>query len=81
MNVQEAIEAPRFRYTSGRRVEMEERFPSHVRRALQDLGHDVNVIEPWSMSVGGAQAIHVDADAGIFQGGADPRRDGGAIGW
>lgn len=81
MNVQEAIEAPRFRNTSGRRVEMEERFPSHVRRALQDLGHDVNVIEPWSMSVGGAQGIQVDTEAGVFQGGADPRRDGYAIGW
>ncbi len=81
MNVQEAIEAPRFRCTSGRHVEMEERFPSHVRRALQDLGHDVNVIEPWSMSVGGAQGIQVDTEAGVFQGGADPRRDGYAIGW
>ncbi|MCH7787415.1 MAG: gamma-glutamyltransferase, partial [Chloroflexi bacterium] len=81
MNVQEAIEAPRFRYTSGRHVEMEERFPSHVRRALQDLGHEVDVIEPWSMSVGGAQGIQVDTEAGVFQGGADPRRDGYAIGW
>ncbi|MCH7745824.1 MAG: gamma-glutamyltransferase [Chloroflexi bacterium] len=81
MNVQEAIEAPRFRCTSGRHVEMEERFPSHVRRALQDLGHEVDVIEPWSMSVGGAQGIQIDTEAGVFQGGADPRRDGYAIGW
>ena len=81
MNVQEAIEAPRFRCTSGRHVEMEERFPSHVRRALQDLGHEVSVIESWSMSVGGAQGIQVDTKAGVFQGGADPRRDGYAIGW
>jgi gamma-glutamyltranspeptidase/glutathione hydrolase len=81
MNVQEAIEAPRFRYFTGLRVEMEERFPAHVRRALQDKGHEVATIEPWSMTVGGAQAIQVDADAGVFQGGADPRRDGYAIGW
>ena len=60
---------------------MEERFPAHVRRALEDRGHDVKVIEPYSMSVGGAHGIQVDSDAGVFQGGADPRRDGYAIGW
>jgi gamma-glutamyltranspeptidase/glutathione hydrolase len=81
MNVQEAIEAPRFRYYTGRHVEMEERFPAHVRRALEDRGHEVTVLEPFSMSVGGAQGIQVDHDAGVFQGGADPRRDGYAIGW
>ena len=81
MNVQEAIEAPRFRCYTGRRVEMEERIPAHVRRALQDLGHEVAPIEPWSASVGGAHGIRVDMDAGVFQGGADPRRDGFAIGW
>jgi gamma-glutamyltranspeptidase/glutathione hydrolase len=81
MNVQEAIEAPRFRYYTGLHVEMEERFPTHVRRALEDRGHEVTVIEPWSLSVGGAQGIQVDMDAGVFQGGADPRRDGYAMGW
>jgi len=80
MNVQEAIEAPRFRYYAGRQVQMEERFPVHVRQALQELGHQVSVIEPWSMLVGGAQGIEVDGERGVFQGGADPRRDGYAIG-
>ena len=81
MNVQQAIEAPRLRCDIGRHVEMEERFPLHVRRALQDRGHEVTVTEAWAMSVGGAQGLQADADAGVFQGGADPRRDGQAIGW
>jgi gamma-glutamyltranspeptidase/glutathione hydrolase len=81
MNVQEAIEAPRFRCIQGQQIEMEERFPVHVRRALEDRGHEVGVVEPFSMSVGGCQGISVDTDAGVFQGGADPRRDGFAIGW
>ena len=81
MNVQEAIEAPRLRVYTGRHVDMEERFPAHLRRALEDLGHDVSVVEPWSMSVGGAQGIQVDSESGVFQGGADPRRDGFAIGF
>ena len=81
MNVQQAIEAPRLRVFTGRHVQMEERFPAHVRRALEDMGHEVDVVEPWSMSVGGAQGIQVDSEAGVFQGGADPRRDGFAIGF
>ena len=80
MDVQQAIEAPRFRYYTGRRVEMEERFPVHVRHALENRGHEVAVIDAWSMNVGGAQGIYADQDAGVFQGGADPRRDGDAVG-
>lgn len=81
MDPQEAIEAPRFRYFTGKRVEMEERFPIQVRRALEGKGHEVAVVEPWSMSVGGAQGIRFLRDEGVFQGGVDPRRDGLAIGW
>ena len=81
MNVQAAIEAPRFRCIEGRRVEMEERFPTQVRRALEDMGHDVGVVEAFSMSVGGCHGIQIDSREGVFQGGADPRRDGFAIGW
>ncbi len=81
MTVQEAIEAPRFRYWEGTRVEMEERFPPQVRQALERLGHNVQVLEAWSPVVGGAQGILVDVQTGAFHGGADPRRDGYAIGW
>ena len=80
MSVQQAIEAPRLRCYEGRRIEMEERFPLHVRRALELKGHEIDVIEAWSMLVGGAQAILVDSEAGVFHGGADPRRDGYAAG-
>jgi gamma-glutamyltranspeptidase/glutathione hydrolase len=80
MNVQQAIEAPRLRCFEGRRVEMEERFPLSARRALERKGHEVAVIEAWSMSVGGAQGIVFDSEQGVFQGGADPRRDGYAAG-
>ena len=81
MNVQQAIDAPRFRYFTGRHVKMEERFPLQLRRALQERGHEVEVIEAWSHIVGGAQGIMVDTSQGTFQGGADPRRDGAATGY
>ncbi len=81
MNVQEAIEAPRLRVFEERRVVMEERFPYHTRAALAAKGHDIEVVAPFSMTVGGAQGIQVDHESGTFEGGADPRRDGVAIGW
>lgn len=81
MNVQQAIEAPRFKYTLGTHVVMEERFPWHVRRALELRGHEVDVVESFSRLVGGAQGIQVDQEQGTFQGGADPRRDGVSVGF
>lgn len=81
MNVQQAIEAPRFKYTLGTHVVMEERFPWNVRRALELRGHEVEVVESFSRLVGGAQGIQVDQEQGTFQGGADPRRDGVAVGF
>ena len=81
MDVQQAIEAPRFRYFSGRQVRMEERFPLPLRRELERRGHQVELVEAWSRVVGGAQAIMADPQHGTLQGGADPRRDGYALGW
>ena len=66
---------------NGRHVQMEERFPLHVRRALEDRGHEVDVLKAWSTAVGGSQGIQFDAEQGVFQGGADPRRDGQAMGF
>ena len=81
MNVQQAIEAPRFKVLEGRRVLMEERFQAQVRANLADKGHEIELLEPFSMTVGGGQAIVIDHESGTFQGGADPRRDGAAIGF
>jgi gamma-glutamyltranspeptidase/glutathione hydrolase len=81
MNVQQAIEAPRFKCTIGRSVELEERFSPDVRDRLAGRGQQVVVLEPWDRGVGGAQGIMVDQAAGVLSGGADPRRDGYAMGW
>ena len=81
MNVQQAIDSPRFRISTGLNVDMEERFPLHVRRLLEMKGHQINVLPAWSRIVGGAQGIQFDSTEGTFQGGADPRRDGYALGY
>lgn len=81
MNLQEAIEAPRFRCFEGRRVEMESRFPVATRQALQQRGHQIDVLDPWSPSVGGGQGILRHPESGALLGAADPRRDGYAVGF
>ncbi len=80
-SIQAAIEAPRFRTTSGTGLLMEGRFPIGVRDALAAMGHVIEVTEDWSVLVGGGQGIMVDPDSGALMGGADPRRDGYALAW
>lgn len=81
MNIQAAIEAPRFRFGDpGKQIRMESRVPAEVRAALTAKGHEIDVLPEFSPVVGGAQGITVDPESGSFMGGADPRRDGYAIG-
>ena len=81
MNIQAAIEAPRFRFEHpGTRVSVEARVPAGVRAGLERRGHRIDLLPDWSAVVGGAQGITVDAESGALMGGADPRRDGYAIG-
>jgi gamma-glutamyltranspeptidase/glutathione hydrolase len=81
MNIQAAIEAPRLRTEKGYLVAAETRIPDAVLVELERRGHQFNRLGDWSAGVGGGQGIMVDPDSGSFMGGADPRRDGYAIGW
>jgi gamma-glutamyltranspeptidase/glutathione hydrolase len=80
-SIQAAIEAPRFRTYEGTTIEIEARVPKSVRDELETRGHHVRLIDDWSFLVGGGQGIMIDPDSGAFMGGADPRRDGYALGW
>jgi gamma-glutamyltranspeptidase/glutathione hydrolase len=79
MHIQAAIEAPRVRAFEATRVEVEGRLAPEVVSELQMRGHDVRVLAPWTWLFGGAHGIRVDAERGVMQGGADPRRDGQAV--
>ena len=59
---------------------MEEGFPPNVRRALAGWGHKLSLTNGYPMGLGGAQGIVADPQPGVFHGGADPRRDGIALG-
>jgi gamma-glutamyltranspeptidase len=79
-NVQEAVEAPRWRSNSDGTLQMEVRFPPETIAELQARGHRVKLLPEWHGIMGSAQAILIDADHGILMGGADPRRQAYAIG-
>ena len=81
MDVQEAIDAPRWYHDRGRRLRMEARWPEPVRRALTAKGHQIELLADFAPITGGAQAIAIDRETGVFAGGADPRREGYAAGY
>jgi len=80
MDVQQAIEEPRWYHEAGRTLKMERRYPEAVRRAVAAKGHEVEVLGDWAEITGGAQAIAIETN-GSFAGGADPRREGQAAGY
>ncbi len=80
-SIQSAIEAPRFRTATGTELPMEGRIPAEVRAELEKLGHQIQVLDDWTMFVGGGQGVMVDQESGALMGGADPRRDGYAMAW
>lgn len=80
LDVQEAVEAPRWYHDAGRALRIESRFPEQVRKALAAKGHDLQPLGDWAEITGGAQAVAIDSN-GVFSGGADPRREGYAAGY
>jgi gamma-glutamyltranspeptidase/glutathione hydrolase len=81
MDIQEAIEAPRVRVYTDRTVDAEARIPADVRAELERRGHVIRVLPDYSWVVGGGQGVTRDPATGALAGGADPRRDGYAMGW
>lgn len=81
MNPQQAVTEPR--WLLGRTwgqvsetLKLESRFPSSVVQELKRRGHDVEVLKAFDETMGHAGAIVRHPD-GTFEGGFDPRSDGG----
>jgi len=81
MNIQAALEAPRFTKISfgGCDVQMENRFSQKTRDELKALGHEIQLRGMYSSNVGGGQAVLRDFSSGVNYGASDPRKDGEAI--
>lgn len=85
-DVQQAIEAPRWLMgrtwgTRTRTLTLEGRIPDEVVRELKRRGQPIQMVPDWNDNLGHAQAIRVDRDQGFYEGGADPRGDGAALGY
>ena len=85
MNLDEAIEAPRFFASSGNGkahpLVVETRIPEAVRKDLEKLGHALTLKEDYDKYFGGAQGLMFLRDKGLILGGADSRRDGVGAGY
>ena len=82
MNLQEAIDAARYRFMSGRGVLMEDGLGTSVIERLISMGH-VRAKPPGVLrsSMGGGQAIMIDPVSKTLMGASDPRKDGMALGY
>src|SRR6185369_116035 len=81
MNIQQAIEAPRFTKMTfeGNDVKVESRIPANIRDGLSEKGHLIQLLPPFSGTVGGGQAVMRNIENGVNYGASDPRKDGAAI--
>ncbi|MEO8636677.1 MAG: gamma-glutamyltransferase family protein, partial [Gemmatimonadales bacterium] len=77
MDLQQAIDAARFRHLDGARVALESPIPDSVRAVLQAMGHELT--DERQSSFGGSQAI-MRLPQG-YAAGSDPRKDGYAGGY
>lgn len=92
MDLQEAVEAPRFAtynfpgsfaphaYNPGL-FRAESRIGEAVLRRLAELGNQVEPWEDYSWRGGGVCAVRKNPELGILEGAADPRRECYAMGW
>ena len=84
LNLQQAIDAPRVRYISGRGVMMDDELTAPVIDDLIKRGHERVLPGPGLTHralMGGGQAIMIDAASGSLLGASDFRKDGMALGY
>ena len=79
MNPQEALDAPRWQWTSGMNVEVERAFPYAATEEMIRRGHKVTVPAE-SLLFGRGQIIWRDED-GVLCGGTESRTDGTVAAW
>ncbi len=80
MNVQAALEAPRFTKPTadGCEVTIESRVPLGTLQGLSERGHNIRIAREYTEQMGRGQAILHDAKTGVNYGASDPRADGAA---
>ncbi len=84
MDIQQAVEAPRFitrNFPDTGRVDLEQSIGRPTGDALEAIGHKVNWLPDLSLKTASVCAVSADLRSGKLYGAADPRRTGRAMGW
>lgn len=81
MPLQLAIDAPRITQFEKGDLMVEGRIPYTTYKKLEELGHKMEIKNEYDNYFGGVQAVQFDYKNNILKGGADPRRDGQALGY
>ena len=79
MNPQEALDAPRWQWTGGKKIQEERSFPFAVTEELVRRGHEISVL-PENITFGRGQIIWRNED-GVLCGASEPRADGIVAAW
>jgi gamma-glutamyltranspeptidase/glutathione hydrolase len=79
LNPQAALDAPRWRWISGKTVELEHRVPEHIALSLAEKGHQIQ----WALDSAnfGRGQIIIRDENGVLVGGTEPRTDGSVAAW
>nr|WP_314994555.1 gamma-glutamyltransferase [uncultured Treponema sp.] len=80
MGMQDAIDAARLWDNTSNKINVETRIPDETLKRLEAMGHKTNKTSEWDRGMGSVQGVLYKAD-GTLEGGADPRRDGKALGF
>ena len=82
-NPQAACDAPRWRYNTGMSINVEANMDANTVQGLNDLGHDLEVINDSYQDFGAGQFIWRMGDPKVqgYLAASDPRRDGQAAGF
>ncbi len=82
-NPQAACDAPRWRYNEGMSINVEANLDRHTVQGLNDLGHELEVINDSYQDFGAGQFIWRMGDPKVqgYLAASDPRRDGQAVGF
>ena len=80
MTMQEAIDAPRVYNNATSKIQYESRFSEDTMKKLAELGNELDMSDDFNRSFGSVNAVMYSED-GTLLGGADPRRDGKALGY
>ena len=79
MNPQETLDAPRWQWVGGKKIQVEKTFPAEIVEELKRRGHEMEVLES-SLTFGRGQIIWRDEN-GVLCGATEPRADGSVAVW